>query len=123
MSITVITPIQLVTKDPQESRVYVVDWDYANLAAAVTIATSTFAITAIAPIGDTGLTKDNELKLTAAQATVALERTVSLDNRATRVRLIGGTLGALYEITNQIITSESPAQTKERSFRVLIEQQ
>lgn len=42
-------------------------------------------------------------------------------SRQYAVKLSGGTLGQLYEVTSQITTSETPAQTKERSIRVLIE--
>jgi hypothetical protein len=71
----------------------------------------------------TALTKDSEAKLTAAEATTALQRTVTVDNRVTRLRLIGGTLGQTYTIANKATTSETPAQIKERSFRVIIEEQ
>jgi hypothetical protein len=43
-------------------------------------------------------------------------------NRKTQVRLIGGTLGALYQLDNTIVTNESPAQTKQRSIKILVEQ-
>jgi hypothetical protein len=71
----------------------------------------------------TALTKDSEARLTAAEATTALQRTVTVDNRVTRLRLIGGTLGQIYQIDNKVTTTETPAQIKERSFRVKIEQQ
>lgn len=68
------------------------------------------------------LTKDQETILNAAAASVALQRTVTGDSRVTQLRLTGGTLGHLYEVANKVVTNETPAQTKERSFRVLIEQ-
>jgi hypothetical protein len=124
MSIVVIQNGGLVGKDPADIKTYCYDWDASNLAPAVTIATSTWTITAISPSQvDAVLTKDSEAKLTAAQATTALQRTVTLDDRATRVRLTAGTLGQIYEIANKVVTTETPAQTKERSFRVLIENQ
>ncbi len=94
-----------VSKDPSDSAVYQVDWD-AALADAVSITTSTFTITALRPSTDTSLTKDNETS----------------GSRDTQLRLIGGTIGALYRINNQIVTDEVPAQTIERSFKVKIEQ-
>lgn len=109
MATATIAPRDLVVKDPSASQVYIMDWDTANLAAAVTITTSTWTITAIKPSGDTGLTKDNP--------------SIRSGSRKTQVRLIGGTLGARYEVTNTIVTNESPTQTKERSFVVSIEQQ
>ena len=124
MSLIVVRNGALVTKDPSDEKVYCFDWDGDNLAPTVTISTSTFTITAISPsIVDTALTKDSEVKLTAAQATTALQRTVALNDRATQLRLKVGTLGQTYEIANKIVTTETPAQTKERSFRVLIQQQ
>ena len=98
----------LVILDPAESRVIQFDWDAENLAAAVTISTSTFTITAIQQAG-TILTKDNPSILSGT--------------RKTQVRLIATTasVGDLYELANTIVTSESPAQTKEQSIKVLIQ--
>jgi hypothetical protein len=98
----------LVPKDPSDSLVYTVDWDANVLATDVTIATSTFTITSLRPTGDTGLTKDNE--------------TILSGSRKTQLRLIGGTIGATYRIDNTIVTSETPTQTIERSFKVKISQ-
>ena len=98
---------ELVVQDPSDIRVYVFDWDTDNLSAGVLITGSTFTITAIRPPGDTALIKDNE----AIQA----------GSRTTQLRLSVGTLGALYEIANRIVTNESVAQTKEQSFRLLIQ--
>ena len=108
MSVVVISPGDLVTKDPADIKVYQFDWDTENLPATVTISTSTFTITAISPsLTDTVLTKDQESILSG--------------NRKTQLRLSVGTVGQVYEIANKIVTSETPAQTKERSFRVLVE--
>ena len=99
-----------ILKDPADIKVYLVDWDADNLAAAATIVTSSWTITAIGPSQtDTNLTKDSESIVTGS--------------RKTQLRLSAGTLGQTYEIANKIVTNESPAQTKERSFRVRIEQQ
>lgn len=120
-TVTILTGGQ-VTKDPADVKVYVFDFDTNNLADGVMINTSTWTITALSPSKvDTALTKDSEATLTAAQATLVLKKTVALDNRATLVRLLGGTLGQTYEVANKIVTNESPAQTKERSFRVRVE--
>jgi hypothetical protein len=111
-----------VSKDVDTSKVYTFDWDLNSLAAAVTIASSAWAIGPLAPSStDSGLTFDNAARLTAAQATAALGRTVTLDNRATQVRLIGGTVGQKYEVENTIVTSESPAQTKIGVVRIVVE--
>lgn len=98
----------LVTKDPADVSVYVFDWDAEHLASTVTIASSTFTITAIRPSTDTALTKDNPSVLSG--------------NRKTQIRISAGTLGALYRVDNAIVTSESPTQTKERSFFLRVEQ-
>jgi len=110
MSQVIILNGDQVSKDPADSKVYVFDWDTNNLAAAVTISTSTWTITPIYPsTTDAVLTKDQE--------------SVLAGSRKTQVRLSAGTLGQTYEIANKVVTSESPAQTKERSFRILVEQQ
>lgn len=97
-----------VTKDPADVKLYVVDWSTANLALGVTITTSTWTITAIYPsTTDAVLTKDSESILAGL--------------RTTQVRLSAGTLGQTYEIANKIVTTESPAQTKECSFRIRVE--
>ena len=110
--------------DPSDVRFVVADYDASNLKADITIAASTWTITVMRQNGATALTKDNPAILTALEATTALERTVGA-SRATRVRLIAttATAGDLYEVANTITTSESPAQTKEKSFYVLIGQQ
>jgi hypothetical protein len=108
MSTIVIQDGDQVTKDPADIKVYKFDWDTNNLAATVTIGTSTWTITPIYPsTTDAVLTKDQESILAGL--------------RTTQVRLSAGTLGQIYEIANKVVTSETPAQTKERSFRVLIE--
>jgi hypothetical protein len=107
MATITVRPGDLVTKDPSDEVVIVFDWDLENLAIGVTMSTSLFTITAIRPSADTGLTKDNESILAGL--------------RKTQLRLKAGTMGALYEVANKIVTNETPAQTKERSFRVLVQ--
>jgi hypothetical protein len=124
MSVVVILPGDEVSKDPNDIKVYCFDWDANSLAPTVAINTSTFTITAIYPsTTDVALTIDSTALLTAAQATSALQRTVTLDSRVTRFRLTAGTPGQIYEVANKIVTTESPAQTKERSFRIVVENQ
>jgi hypothetical protein len=43
------------------------------------------------------------------------------NSRYTQFRFSGGTLGEVYEISNRIVTGESPSQTIERSFFLEIE--
>jgi hypothetical protein len=95
--------------DPADIRVIDFDWDTRNLASGVSISTSTWTITAIKQSGATALTKDNESIVTG--------------NRKTRVRLIAttATRGDKYEVASKITTSETPSQTKEQSFTVVIQ--
>lgn len=110
-----------VVKDSADIKTYCVDWRD-MFRASVQISTSTWTITAIAPsTTDAVLTKDNEAILSAALATTALEETVSEENLVTRVRLTAGTNGQKYQVANKVVSNESPAQTIERSFFVLVE--
>lgn len=109
MSTVTITNGDQVTKDPADSKIYLVDWDTNNLGVGVTIAgTPVWTISAVYPsTTDAALTSDNTSVLAGL--------------RKTQIRLIGGTVGQTYEVANKIVTSETPSQTKERSFRVLVE--
>lgn len=98
----------LTSQDPSDQLVYLFDWDTDNLAPSVQISSSIFTITQIRGATTTPLTKDQPSTLAGG--------------RQTQVRLAGGDVGALYEIANKIVTDESPSQTKERSFQLLIEQ-
>ena len=96
----------LATQDPNDVAVYEVDWDD-FLAEGVTVTTSTWTTTAKRPTDATALTTDNT--------------DILGDSRSTQIRISGGQVGGLYEVANKIVTSESPTQTIERSFRLLIE--
>jgi hypothetical protein len=98
----------LISKDPSDVSIYVVDWGEEKLSDDAEILTSTFTVSAVRPTSATLITKDQEGIVTG--------------NRKTRVRIAGGEANALYEVTNRIVTDESPSQTLERSFRVLVEQ-
>lgn len=98
----------LETQDPNDQRVYVFDWDVKNLGASVQLTgAGTFTMSVVTGDNTTPLTKDQESLLTG--------------NRKTQVRLAGGTLGTLYKIDNQVVTNESPAQTKNRHFLLKVE--
>lgn len=116
MSVVTLTPspgtIPQVSKDPSDVKVYTLDWDAKNLAATVTITNQTITIAAVWP-------STTDTSLTASTTGTGLG--ILAGSRKVGVKLSGGTLGQLYEVTNQIVTSETPAQTKERSFRVLVE--
>lgn len=109
MATVTVRPSDLIVLDPSEKRVVVFDWDDDNLAASVTITSSIFTITAIRQSGATALTKDTPSVLTG--------------DRKTQVRLDAttATVGDEYELANTIVTNESPAQTKEQSIRILIQ--
>jgi hypothetical protein len=107
MSLTVHSG-DLVVQDPSDARVYVFDWGAENLPALVEISgAATWTLTTLYPVGATALTKDNE--------------SVLVGNRQAQVRLQGGQHGAKYNVACRITTNESPAQTKEQSFDVLVE--
>jgi hypothetical protein len=48
------------------------------------------------------------------------QESIVTGNQQTRVRISAGTLGATYKVTNRIVTNESPAQTEEQSFFVVM---
>jgi len=108
MSQTIRSGEQL-TLDPSDKGVIVFDWDAENLADAVTISTSTFTITTLKQGGTMVLTKDSE--------------SIVSGNRKTQLRLLAttATSGDKYQVHNKIVTAESPAQEKERSFFVLVQ--
>jgi hypothetical protein len=110
MSATIVSPGGLARQDTNDKRVYQFDWDAENLPSGVHIATSTFTVTVRRPSGATTLSKDNEGIVGGAGV-----------GRKTTLRLYGGQLDGLYEVANKIVTDESPAQTKERSFLVLVQ--
>ena len=108
MSEIIVDDGALVTKDPSDIKTYTFDWDAENLAAAVTITTSAWTITALSPSStDVILTKD--------------QPSILAGSRKTQIRLSAGTIGQLYEVANAITTSETPSQVKERSFRILVQ--
>jgi hypothetical protein len=125
LSTRIVATGAVIELDPNDIRTIAFDWD-ADLRDDVAIATSTFTITAVEQsVEAAALTKDNPAILTAAQASIALERTVEDDSRATRVRLDAttATLGDVYELDNKIVTDESPVQTKDKSVTVVIRKQ
>ena len=108
MTVETIAEGARVLKDPSDIKENTIDSDTQNHNDAATNSTKTRTITAISPsITDTALTKDQATILAGA--------------RKTQIRLSAGTLGQKYAIANTIVTSESPAQTKERSFTVLVQ--
>lgn len=97
----------LLTQDPADEVVYQFDWDAEGLPEGVTIAESAITVTALRPSSATVMDDADD--------------DIGDDERTTQVTLSGGTLGAIYRIDNRIVTDETPAQTKERSFRIKIE--
>lgn len=103
MSATTIRPSQTSVKDPTASRVY--QWDWTAELGDADVSTSTWAIDG----DDAVLTKDNE--------------SIVAGNKKTKVRLIAGTLGKTYRVTNTITTNGSPVEIEPRSIFVKIEVQ
>lgn len=108
MSTLTVDPGSLVVFDPSDERVVVFDWDASNLAAGVSIAESTITITARKQRAN-ALTKDEESMIGS--------------NRKVQVRILAtsASVGDRYRVSNRIVTDETPAQTKEQSFEVLVQ--
>lgn len=101
-----------ILKDPTDVSTYTFDWGTNHLAAAVTIASQTTTVTGIS--GDITLTPLTVLT-TSPLGIQALSRTVKL-------KLSAGALGSKWRVDQAIVTSETPAQTKERSFFVKLQE-
>lgn len=107
MAVKVIRDGGLTTQDPNDVLTYLFDFDTDNLPSGVTIGSNTFTITQISGASSIPLVKDNE--------------SIVDNSRNTQLRLSGGNAGALYKIESQILTSETPPQTKDRHFKLRIE--
>lgn len=101
----------LLVLDPSDIRVINFDWDTEALAVGVQIAGNLFTITAVKQAGAGALTKDSE-------TTLAGNRIVQL-----RLNATAATKGDKYFVASKITTNETPAQTVERQFTVLIQDQ
>jgi hypothetical protein len=107
MSSLVVHDGATITKDPADILVKHFDWDAENLAAGVIIANASITVAAVS--GDTSTTP-----LTRDQVTFLP------GSRKVQFRISAGAAGSLWRVTNQIVTNESPAQTKERSVYVSV---
>lgn len=111
--------------------------DYVTIAGATDLTTAgqisqfdgTFQITVTSPttftyaVADTGVASaSGTLVATDCIDEVSILSAAPYSSRYTQFRFTGGTLGAIYEIANMILTNETPVQRKERSFRIQIEQ-
>lgn len=103
MSTPTIKPSDMLVKDPNASVVYQFDWTDYLTDIARTISTSTFIVTG----NDAILTLDNA-------------GVISGDLK-TQVRVLAGTSGQQYTLTNRIVTTGSPAVTDDRSIFVLVQ--
>ena len=83
-------------KDPNAVLEYQIDWS--SWLGADTIVTSTWTV-------PTGITKDSSTNTTTT-ATIWLS---------------GGTAGTRYELTNRIVTSNTPARTNDQTIIIIIE--
>lgn len=101
-----VNPGATLTKDPDAELMYAFDWSN-WLVSPAQIASSSWTITP--PAGElvSALTSDNETD----------------NGTSTFARLLGGTLGKTYTITNEVVTNETPPQMDNRSFRLRIQQQ
>lgn len=141
-----ITP-RLKVKDPAAVLVYGVNWGN-ELAAAAGIATSTWTIVELAPVAawsastayvvgnkvlvggviyicilaHTNFTPPNAVYWTVVVTDTPLTKdneSIVAGLRSTQVRLSGGRAGQKYQVTNRIVTNETPTQTEERTFDIL----
>lgn len=108
MSVLTIRAGGLVVLDPSDVRVIEFDWEAENLPDGVTITSSSYALELLKGSATPALTKDQESILSGS--------------RSTQVRLSTIADGAVYRVSNTIVTSESPSQTKEQSYKVLGQQ-
>jgi hypothetical protein len=96
-----------ITKDPETIRIYGWNWDR-YLEDAVTVVQSSWLVLPVRPksAGATPLTVDN----------AALQ----VGSRATQIRVLGGTKGHVYKLTNRVIPSSIPAESFDASITILI---
>lgn len=96
----------LVVQDPGDAAVYNVDWSE-HFDASVNLTDSQFSLTVLS--GTAGLATDSSAK-------------TGLITQIRVVNPLGPVLkGSLFQVTNQVTTDETPAQTKQRSWQILIE--
>ncbi len=92
----------LKTKDPSATRNGRVDWTAWFGGSGAAIATPTITVS-------------------GPDASLVVSGVAVSNNQTVIYQVTGGTLGVRYMITCRIVTNESPAQTDERSFMVLLE--
>lgn len=109
MSTVTIVPGGLVTFDPNDKRTITFDFDQLNLAAAVTLASYLITITPIQQNGVTVLSKDNESLLAGNRKIIA------------RFLATTATLGDRYRVSVKGVTNETPAQEKEYSIVIAVQ--
>ena len=97
-----------VPKDPDAERFVSFNWsDFLDTSA---IASSEFVISG----PDNELTQDNDAIYSGPDSADT--------NQWTKVRLLGGTAGANYKLTNRITTNEIPSQTDDRSVTIRVKE-
>jgi len=95
-----------------------------NISATVTVLSTTSFSVAVTGTPTTPVTGELTYSRGLRFDNSAIVSQSPYDSRSTQVRLIADGpdfLGARFEIANRITTNESPSQTKERSFFVVIE--
>lgn len=107
MSQIIVDDEEVVTKHPTAKLVYEFDYDTDNLTAGILIITSTMTLTVLSGSDTTPASIDSVGLL--------------IGSRKTIFRLVGGTEGTKYRVTNEAITNETPAQTKVKYIDILVE--
>lgn len=104
MSAPVVEHGETVLQDPGEKIVRQFNWTawLQELSATAEIASSSWALTG----PDNGLTKDTPSVVTG--------------NLMTQIRVIGGTPGKTYRLTNTVVSNETPAQTGVKWIEIAI---
>lgn len=97
----------LITKDPDEHLPIAFDWDD-ELTASAVIINSTWVIEPVKPS-----TTDSTLLLDDAA--------IDIDQRGTTMRLLAGTVGQWYKVTNRVETNESTLPSEDRWVYILIQ--
>jgi len=105
MTVPTIRPSGEIVKDPNAFKVYQFDWTAYLTNIGRTINTSTFIVTG----PDAMLTTDNPSVITG--------------DLKTQVRILGGTPGGEYTLTNRIVTTGSPTQGDDKSILVFVQDQ
>lgn len=104
MAVLTVEPGAVFVKDPDAERIIQFDWTDYLAVLDETLAGSSMLISG----PDNVLTMDNDSVVTG--------------NLQTQARVLGGTPGSLYTLTNRIVTDGTPSQTDDRSVQIFVEE-